>query len=163
MLSIIAAMDRSRVIGRNGSIPWHLPDDLAHFRALTMGHTVLMGRKTFESIGRALPGRRNIVLSRQGFEHPECESASSWEEALSLCAPEENVFVIGGEQLYIRALPDAQRLYVTMVDAFFSGDTFFPAFSPDEFRLVSKRHVPGKLPHTFYEYARADSPHEDHL
>jgi dihydrofolate reductase len=104
-ISIIAAMAENRVIGRDNALPWHLPEDLKHFRSLTMGHHILMGRKTFESIGKPLPGRVSVVISRNPeFSHPGVLRASSIEEAASLCGNDEEVFLIGGAEIYRQAI-----------------------------------------------------------
>jgi dihydrofolate reductase len=139
-VSIIVARARNGVIGRDNGLPWHLPEDLRHFRATTLGHPVVMGRRTFESIGRPLPGRRNIVLSREaGWSHPGCERAGSLSEALALCAAQPEVFVIGGAQVYTEALGVADRLLVTEVDVDADGDARFPAPDPRHWRLVESR------------------------
>lgn len=126
-ISIIAAVANNRVIGVNNTLPWHLPEDLKRFRALTMGHHIVMGRKTYESLGRLLPGRTTVIVSRSaGFDVPGALVAGSLQEALAKCLNDEEVFVIGGAQLYRDALPVAHRLYLTEIDADFEGDVFFP-------------------------------------
>jgi dihydrofolate reductase len=126
MLSLIVAMAKNRVIGYQNKMPWHLPAELAYFKRITTGHPIIMGRKTFESIGRPLPNRRNIVVSRNvHFYSPGVEVANSLETALALCA-NENPFVIGGASLYAEALAITQKLYITEIDADLVGDTFFP-------------------------------------
>lgn len=127
MIAIIAAMSPNHAIGNRGNLPWHLPEDLAHFKQLTMGHTIIMGRKTFESLPNgALPGRRNIVLSKAHKKISCCEVCVSLEEALSLCHGQQ-VFIIGGEQVYRQAMPVADRLHITLVDENpHEADTFFP-------------------------------------
>jgi dihydrofolate reductase len=131
-LVLIAAVADGGVIGRNGAIPWHLPEDVAHFRELTMGHPVVMGRRTWESIPdrfRPLPGRRNIVLTRQAdWEAEGAEHAPSLDVALALVADEPEVFVIGGAQVYEDALPRADVLALTEIELAAGGDTFFPLF-----------------------------------
>jgi dihydrofolate reductase len=130
-ISIIAAMAANRVLGKDGSIPWDLPADRRHFRALTMGHPVIMGRKTFISIGRPLPGRMNIVLSRQpDFRAEGFVKAASLEEALRLCDGYEEVFICGGEGLYREAMGLATNIYLTIVNRDYDGDRFFPAIPP---------------------------------
>ena len=124
-LHLIAAVARNRVIGYNGQIPWNIPGDLHHFKELTMGHTVIMGRRTFASIGRPLPGRENIIVTATLYEIPGCIIVRSLAEALEL-ASREIIFIIGGEQLYNEALPLAEYLDLTFVDAEPEGDTFFP-------------------------------------
>ena len=125
-------MTPGRVIGRNGTLPWHLPEDLAFFKRMTLGHTVVMGRKTFESIGRALPKRRNIVLTRDGcWSAPGVEVIHSPEELQAITAADERVFIIGGSEIYAAFLPETDDLLVSHVFAAHEGDTRFPAFERD--------------------------------
>ena len=127
MLSIIAAMDRNHLIGNKNQLPWHLPADFAHFKSVTMGKPIVMGRKTFESIGRPLPGRTNIVLTRNHsvrYEGTIC--VSSIEEAIAEVADADELMIIGGSTLYEMLLPEVDRLYITFVDAEFEGDAWFP-------------------------------------
>lgn len=126
-LSIIAAMAANRVIGRDNRLPWHLPADLKHFRQLTIGKPVLMGRKTWESLGRPLPERTNIVVTRAAdYAAPGCVVVHSLEAALRAAAHHPEVMVIGGAELYRQALPQARRIYLTEVHAGFEGDAYFP-------------------------------------
>jgi dihydrofolate reductase len=149
-ITLIVARARNGVIGRNGTLPWRLPEDLAHFKRTTMGHPIVMGRKTWESIGRPLPGRRSIVVSRQaGFVAAGAEVAPSLDAALSLCAGTEEVFVIGGAQLYREALPRAQRLLVTEIDADFDGDTAFPPLAPAQWSETAREHLPASAEREF--------------
>lgn len=142
-LTLIVARARNGVIGRDGTLPWRLPEDLAFFKRTTMGRPIVMGRRTWESIGRPLPGRRNIVVSRQaGFAATGAEVAASLDAALRLCAGSEDVFVIGGAQLYAEALPRADRLIVTEIDADFDGDTHWPAPDPARWREADREHLP---------------------
>jgi len=130
-LSLIAALGRNRVIGKENSLPWRLPADLRHFKQTTLGHPVIMGRKTYESIGAPLAGRTNIIVThRTGFPAPGCRLAASFEDALAAVASAAEVFVIGGESLYRQAMPIADRLYLTLIDHDFEGDAFFPAIDP---------------------------------
>lgn len=125
-ISIIAAMGKNRAIGNAGKIPWHLPADLAHFKNITMGHPVIMGRKTYESIGRPLPDRQNIIVTNQaGYRAGGCETASSLERAIEIAHGDE-VFVIGGAEIYRQSLPLANRIYLTVVDREFPADAYFP-------------------------------------
>jgi len=127
LLTLIVAKARNGVIGRDNALPWRLPEDLAHFKRTTMGAPVIMGRKTWDSIGRPLPGRRNIVVSRNpALQLAGAEVAPSLEEAQRLCVGVEQVFLIGGAQLYAEALPSADRLVVTEIDAEVEGDAHFP-------------------------------------
>ncbi|MGY6773207.1 type 3 dihydrofolate reductase [Gallibacterium sp. ZY190522] len=130
MLSLIVAMTKNRVIGRDNQMPWHLPADLAWFKKNTLGKPVIMGRKTFQSIGRALPNRKNIVLSRQGFQADGIEVVSDLSQALALIKGENEVMIIGGGHLFAETLPIADRLYLTEIDAELQGDTFFPEIDP---------------------------------
>jgi len=128
-ITIVAALARNRIIGRGGALPWHIPDDLRRFRQLTLGHPVIMGRRTYESIGRPLPGRDNIVVSRSGrFAAPGCRVAHGLEDAIAAAAPAARVFVIGGAEIYALALPAADRLELTEIDAEFEGDALFPEY-----------------------------------
>lgn len=146
ILSLIAAMAENRVIGSKGAIPWHLPADLAHFRELTTGHPVIMGRMTFASIGHSLPGRRNLVLSRTpGFRAEGVEIRASLEDALAACAEAGEVFVCGGEEVYRAALPLADRIYLTLIHRKYEGDRVFPPI-PAEFVEVSRTEEPGPPP-----------------
>ena len=141
-ISIIVAVADNGVIGRGGQLPWHLSDDLRRFKQLTMGHTIVMGRRTWESIGRPLPGRRTVVVSRQRGYRIDAEGvhvATSLDDALlwAEAAGEEEAFVVGGAELYREALSRADRLYVTRVHAEVEGDTSFPLFTLALWRLVS--------------------------
>ena len=137
MITLIAACSRNRVIGDKNKLIWHVPGDLKRFKELTSGHTVLMGRKTFESIGKPLKKRRNLVLSQRlpGAWSQGVEVFAHWDEALQACTQEE-LFVIGGEGLYSQALPLAQTLYLTLVHRVVERDTWFPAWGPSLFSEV---------------------------
>ena len=138
-LTIIAAVARNGVIGHRGGMPWHLPGELAQFKATTLGHTLVMGRATFDSIGRALPGRRTIVITRNPtWHHAGVETAHSFADALALAGPGDEVFAAGGAQIYELALPFAQRLVITEVDAEPEGDTWFPSWARADWVEVSR-------------------------
>jgi dihydrofolate reductase len=141
-IALVAAVARDGVIGRDNAIPWRLPEDLEHFRAVTMGHPVIMGRRTWESLAdrfRPLPGRRNIVVTRNpSWSAVGAERAASLEEALALVAGAARVSVIGGGELYAAALPLADELRLTEVDEKLEGDTFFPSFDESEYQEVSR-------------------------
>ena len=131
-------MARNRVIGAHGKIPWHLPNDLKLFKRLTMGHHIIMGRKTYESIGRLLPGRTTVVATRQpGYAVPGAIVVHTLEAAIAACADDNEIFVIGGGELYQEALPLAGRIYLTRVDAAPAGDTYMPALDPEAWRELS--------------------------
>lgn len=157
---MVAAHDKNRVIGHEGDMPWkgELPADLEHFKNITAGHAVIMGRTTHESIGRPLPNRRNIVLSQQtGKEIEGCDIAGSFDEALEISGDEEEVFVIGGAKLYHLAMPNAQKLYVTKIEAEFTGDTFFPVLSVEWQEISREDHLADErnaYNYTFLEYER---------
>ncbi len=134
-LSLIAALSANRVIGVDNRMPWHLPADLRRFRSLTWGKPILMGRRTHESIGRPLPGRRNIVLTRSpGYQAEGCVLAHSLDEALVLAGDAEELMVIGGSSLYEHFLPETDRLYLTLIEREFAGDVFFPPLAMEEWR-----------------------------
>lgn len=138
MLSLIVAMAKNGVIGHENKMPWHLPAELAYFKRVTTGHPIIMGRKTFDSIGRPLPNRRNIVVSRNtSFHSPGVDVSHSLENALALCA-QDNPFVIGGASLYAEALTVAQRLYITEINADLVGDTFFPPINDSLWKEESR-------------------------
>ncbi len=141
MISLIAAMARNRVIGKDNAMPWHLPADLAHFKRVTMGKPVIMGRNTYESIGRPLPGRKNVVISRNPDYSPEgCVVVSSIDAALAECAEVDEVMIIGGGQLYQAMLPHADRLYLTLIDSDLDGDTQFPDYTGYDWKVVDTEH-----------------------
>jgi len=142
-LSLIAAVARNGVIGRDGTIPWRLPGDLARFKRITMGHPVIMGRKTWLSLGKPLPGRRNIVVSRTpGLKLDGAQVFASLAQALAHCAGASEVFVIGGTEAYREALPHAQRLLLTEIDADIEGDALFPPFDRTQWRETGReRHL----------------------
>ena len=138
-ISIIVAMARNRVIGVGNRLPWHLPADLKHFRSLTMGHHIVMGRKTYESIGRPLPGRTMVIVSRNPvYTAPGCSVCASIDQALALAAGDNEVFVIGGVALYRQAIERAQRIYLTEVAADVEGDVLFPPFDLAQWREVDR-------------------------
>ncbi len=155
MISLIVAYARNQVIGKDGDMPWHLPADLKNVKELTTGKTIVMGRKTFESIGKPLPNRRNVVLTRSQDFHPErVDVVHTKEEVLAL----GDVIIFGGSEIYRQFLDVVDRLYITEIDLETEGDTFFPAWDRDAYTLVDKREgiVDEKNvhPHAFYVYER---------
>jgi dihydrofolate reductase len=167
-ISLIAAMGENRVIGGSGHIPWRLPADFKHFKELTIGHPIVMGRKTFESIGKALPGRTNIVITRdKSYRHDGIVVAASPEAALSAAATAEGadeVFVIGGAEIYRLFLPKASVVYLTKVLGAFEGDAFFPELDKEKWELVSEeKHMADEknaLPFAFQVYENKKLPEE---
>jgi dihydrofolate reductase len=156
-VALIAAVARNRAIGRNNALLVHLPDDLPRFKRTTLGHAVVMGRKTWESIGRPLPGRRNIVVTRDpAWQAPGAEAAPSIPAALALAADASKIFVLGGAQIYAQALPLADELILTEIDADLEGDAFFPVWDRSQFREVSREagSSQGSLRFDYVTYAR---------
>ncbi|MDT8858663.1 dihydrofolate reductase [Alkalihalobacillus sp. MEB130] len=137
MISFVVAMDQNRVIGKDNQLPWHLPADLAFFKKVTTGHTIVMGRKTYESIGRPLPKRRNVVLTRdEQYKAEGCDVVHTVEAVLDIAQQEDECFVIGGTEVFKLFWEHVDRLYVTYIDETFEGDTFFPEISDDEWEIV---------------------------
>ncbi len=157
-IALIAAVAANGIIGRDNAMPWHIPGELKHFKAVTMGHPVVMGRRTYESIGRALPGRLNVVVSRDpNWRAPGCEQSGSLAAALELAlAADPQVFVIGGAQMYAQALPQADALFLTEIHADFPGDTHFPAWSKNEWQETSRQpqQSPDGLRYDYVTYQR---------
>jgi len=141
IISLIAAMDKNRLIGSNNGMPWHLPADFKHFKEVTMGKPVIMGRKTFESIGRPLPGRKNIVISRSGFTADGVVSADSIDMAIQLSGDVDEVMIIGGANLYQQMIEKADRMYLTHVEAECEGDAWFPEIDLSEWNVINQKIV----------------------
>lgn len=159
MISLIVAMDNNNVIGYKNDMPWHLPNDLKYFKEITSGHTIIMGRKTFDSLGRVLPNRKHIVLTRGDVDFPEGVEVMHQIEEIKQYAneyPNDEVFIIGGGHIFEQVLPFADRLYITKIDEVFKGDVFFPKIDERNWLEISKKHVEKneKNPHahTFYVY-----------
>lgn len=140
-LSLIVAMTQNRVIGKDNQMPWHLPAELAWFKQNTLGKPVIMGRKTFQSIGKPLPNRQNIVLSRQPFIFTDVDWANSLESALELAKGSEEIMLIGGGELFKQALPFAEKLYLTEIQTQLEGDTFFPALDTTQWELLYEHRL----------------------
>ncbi|WP_078546272.1 dihydrofolate reductase [Litchfieldia alkalitelluris] len=139
MISLLVAMDKNRLIGKDNLLPWHLPADLAYFKRVTMGHTIVMGRKTYESIGRPLPGRENIIVTRNpSYKMDGCTIINSIEAIKNLSDSNDELFVIGGSEIFREVFTFADRLYITEIDDEFEGDTYFPEFSLKDWTLISK-------------------------
>ena len=157
-LSIVVAMDDNHLIGKGNGLPWHLPADLAFFKKITTGNSILMGRKTYDSIGKPLSNRRNIVITR----NPDililgCEVVDSIEKALSITQDEEEVMVIGGANLFEQLLPDVSRLYITHIEGEFEGDTYFPHYDENDWLEVScESHQPDEKNKYAYHFSILD-------
>lgn len=158
MISIIVAVAANGVIGDNNSLLWHISEDLRNFKRITSGHPVVMGRKTFESLGRPLPNRTNVVVSRTVTEIEGCRVAASLNEAIAMFPEDEEVFIIGGAQIYAQALDAADKLYLTRVEHDYEGDTSFPEWDATRWRLTSREAFPRgekyPYPFAFEEYER---------
>ncbi len=158
MISLIVAYARNQVIGKEGVMPWHLPADLKHVKELTTGKTIVMGRKTFESLGRPLPNRRNVVLTRNRGFHPDgVDVVHTKEEVMAL----GDVIIFGGAEIYKQFLDVVDRMYITQIDLEVEGDTFFPEWDREAFTVVDKREgivdEKNQYPHSFYVYERKAS------
>ena len=154
LVSIIAAMARNRVIGINNTLPWHLPADFKHFKQVTMGKPVVMGRLTYESIGKPLPGRMNIIVTSDTSYRPEnadesCIVAHTLDDALDAAGQVDEIMIIGGASFYAQTLPHADRLYLTIIDEDFDGDAWFPELDPNDWREIARTHgtVDDRNPH----------------
>ncbi len=158
MINIIVAIAAGRVIGNDNKLLWHITEDMRYFRQITSGHAVVMGRKTYDSIGRPLPKRHNVVITRQDIEIEGCSVVHSLEEALSLLEGEQDVFIIGGAEIYALALPLADRLYITHVGGYYVGDTHFPEWDESEWMSMRtiefERGVEFEHPFSFEVYGR---------
>lgn len=159
MISIIVAIAKNGVIGNNNTLPWHLPADLKYFRNTTMGHTIVMGRRNYEDIGRALPGRKNVVLTRsKTFSAENCLIAHSVDEVREMVDENDETFIIGGAEVYRLFLPCAEKLYITHVDVAVEGNITFPAYDAGEWELESEESVSATkentLPFRFCVYRR---------
>jgi dihydrofolate reductase len=156
-LNVIVAMARNRVIGINNTLPWRLPADLQHFKALTMGHHIVMGRKTYESIGKPLPGRTTVIVTRNADYRVEgCLTAASIDAAIAACGADPEIFFVGGAELYAQVLSRADRLYLTEIQADYDGDAHFPAFDPSVWQETARQEntSPDGLGYHFVTYQR---------
>ena len=158
-LAIIVAMARNRTIGINNTLPWRIPADLKRFKSLTMGHHLIMGRKTFDSIGKPLPGRTTVVITRNDALKIEgCIMAYSLEEAIKACAGDDEIFIVGGAELYALAMPLVETIYLTEINRDVAGDTYFPEFDKTQWQELSREQCnqesPQALEYHFVTYGR---------
>jgi dihydrofolate reductase len=154
MIAIIAAMSKNRVIGNQGKIPWRIKGEQRRFKELTTGNTIIMGKRSYEEIGRPLPDRKTIVVSStKSYVAENLITACSLQEALNI-AEEEKVFIAGGEQLYREALPIANTLYITEIDLVTEGDTYFPEFNKEDYILTEEIYFEGEIPYRYLTYQR---------
>ena len=163
LISLIVAMASNRVIGNKGEIPWEIPGEQKMFKEITMGHTMIMGRKTYEAIGRALPGRTSIVVTRQaGYQAPGCEVVHDLKSALESCSPDEDeAFIIGGGQIYNETIADADRIYLTVLPREIPGDTYFPEFSESDYEIIKSDFIDAVEPYRFCIYERVKKQFAD--
>ena len=165
MLSLIVAMSQNRVIGHKNQLPWHLSEDLKHFKKTTMGHAMVMGRKTFESIGKPLPGRKTIILTSNPNYHPAgTEVLHSLADIIKLKAAPEECFIVGGATLYEQMLVHCERLYLTLIKQDYEGDAYFPDFDlVQDFQIIEESPLqfsdPAQIPYQFVVAERRASPH----
>ena len=157
-VSQVVAISENHVIGKDNKLLWYLPNDLKHFKEITTGHTVIMGRKTYESVGKPLPRRRNIIITRQAITIDGCEVVNSLEAALALCRDEDEVFIVGGAEIYKQSMHLTDRIYLTIVHKDFEGDSFFPEIKKTEWKEVFREdHKPDEknlIPYSFITYER---------
>ena len=158
MLSIIVALTENNVIGRDGDMPWKLSADLRRYKKITMGHHMVMGRKTFDSIGRVLPGRTSVVISRTAtYEDPRIRVARSFDEALEIAANDDEIFIVGGGEIFSLALPRVDRLYLTRVHCSLDGDTFFPEVDWEDWKMIdNQRHQADEKNNYDYSFQTLD-------
>ena len=157
-VSSIVAISENHVIGKDNKLLWYLPNDLKHFKEITSGHTIIMGRKTFDSVGKPLPKRRNIIITRQDIAIEGCEVVKSIEAALELCKDEKEVFIVGGAEIYKQSMKFTDRIYLTIVHQNFEGDSFFPEINKEEWNEVSREDFEpdekNLIPYSFITFER---------
>lgn len=160
-IAAIVAISENAVMGKNNQLPWHLPADLQHFKKITMGKPILMGRKTFDSIGRVLPGRCNVIVTRdEAFQAPGCVVATSIDTALASVSYCDEIFVIGGAALFQQMLPMVDRLYLTIIHHEFDGDTFFPEINLAEWQETEREdHLPDEVNRYSYSFITLEKKH----
>src|SRR5471030_3297475 len=158
IVSIVVAISQNHAIGKDNKLLWYLPNDLKHFKEITSGLTVIMGRKTYESVGKPLPNRRNIIITRQNITIEGCEVVNSIEAALALCSAEAEVFIVGGADIYKQSMHLTDRIYLTIVHKEFDGDSFFPQIDPNEWQETEREDFEpdekNKLPYSFITYQK---------
>jgi dihydrofolate reductase len=158
IVSIVVAISENHAIGKDNKLLWHLPNDLKHFKEITSGHTVIMGRKTYDSVGKPLPNRRNIIITRQNITIPGCEVVNSMDAALALCKEEAEVFIVGGAEIYRQSMHLTNRIYLTIVHKEFDGDSYFPEINTSEWKETAHEdHEPdakNSLPYSFITFEK---------
>lgn len=155
IISIIVAVSDNNVIGLNDNIPWEIEGEMSRFKELTIGNTVIMGRKTYESIGRPLPKRKTIIISKtKDILSENCITVKSLEEAFILAKDEKEVFVAGGGEIYKQSLVFSDKIYLTVIHKKYKGNIYFPNFNKDDFKLTYEKRIEGNIPYTYYTYER---------
>ena len=155
MISLIVAVAKNNVIGNNGIIPWKIKGEQKRFKELTIGKTIIMGRKSFEEIGKPLPNRKTILISNtQHIKSEDCTTANSLLKAFELAKDEDEIFVAGGGQVYKEAFPYADRIYITVIDKIINGNVYFPEISDKDFIKTYEEWIDGEIPYTYYTYER---------
>nr|AIA17737.1 Dihydrofolate reductase [uncultured bacterium] len=158
-ISIVVAIAANNAIGKDNQLLWRLPNDLKHFKQITSGHTIIMGRKTYDSVGKPLPNRRNIVITRQNMNIEGCEVVNSLDAALALCANEPEVFIVGGAEIYKQAMPLTDTIYLTIVHQSFEGDTYFPEIKANEWIEIEREdHNPDEKHKFAYSFITLKRP-----
>lgn len=157
MISAIVAVAKNNVIGNKGEIPWKIKGEQKRFRELTIGKSIIMGRKSFEEIGRPLPERKTVVISRsRDFTYENCITVKSLDQALEILKDEEEIFIAGGGRVYKDAFDYCKKIYLTVIDKEIEGDVFFPQINKEEFRKTYEKKIDGEIPYTYYTYERID-------
>ena len=157
IVTIVVAIAENYAIGKNNQLLWHMHADLKHFKQITSGHTVIMGRRTYDSVGKPLPNRRNIIITRQDISIPGCEVVKSVDEALELCAGEEEVFIVGGAEIYKLAMDQTDRIYLTIIHHSFDADTVFPEIDYMQWKETAREdHQPDEKHKYSYSFITLD-------
>jgi dihydrofolate reductase (trimethoprim resistance protein) len=155
MISIIVAVTKNNVIGNNGIMPWKIKGEQRRFKELTTGHTIIVGRKTFQAEGKPLPNRKTIIISKtRNIECENCVTVKSLKEALELAKDEKEIFIAGGGEIYRQVLSRTDRIYLTIIDKVIEGDVYFPEINEDEFVKTYEERIEGEIPYTYYTYER---------
>lgn len=155
MISIIVAVTKNNVIGNNGIMPWKIKGEQRRFKELTTGHTIIVGRKTFQAEGKPLPNRKTIIISKtKNIECENCVTVKSLKEALELAKDEKEIFIAGGGEIYRQVLPMTDRIYLTIIDKVIEGDVYFPEINEDKFVKTYEERIEGEIPYTYYTYER---------
>ncbi|MEN8907635.1 MAG: dihydrofolate reductase [Clostridiales bacterium] len=155
IISLIVAISKNYVIGKDNQIPWRIKGEQKRFKDLTIGKSIIMGRKTYESIGKPLKDRRTIMISNtKSIDEKNCMTVKSLDEAFKMTKNEEEVFIVGGSQLYREVLPIVDKMYITIIDKTYIGNIYFPKFNKDEFNITYSERIDGEIPYTYYTFIK---------